>query len=218
MPAKLPDYSLYVLSDNNLSRGRPLLEVLSEAIRGGASCIQLRGKDLSARELYALAVKVRDLTASKGITFIVNDRLDIALAVEADGVHLGQSDLPAEAVRLIMPPGMLLGVTVRNEQQAVRAQADGASYLGAGAVFTTNTKKDTGKPMGLTNLAKICRCVRVPVVGIGGINAANVGSVIMAGASGAAVVSSVISAADVAGAAREIGCAVAAALKSRPIR
>ena len=146
-------------------------------------------------------MKVRALTASKGVTFIVNDRLDVALAVQADGVHLGQSDLPAAAARLIMPPEMLLGVTVRNVQQAVQAQVDGASYLGAGAVFATNTKLDTGKPMGLANLAKICRSVRVPVVGIGGINAVNAGSVIAAGAGGVAVVSNVISAADVAGAA-----------------
>ena len=218
MPARLPNFSLYVISDDNFSRGKDLLEVLSEAIRGGAGCIQLRGKNLSARELYALAVKVRALTANKDITFIINDRLDVALAVQADGVHLGQSDLPAAAARLIMPPGMLLGVTVRNEQQAVKAQADGASYLGAGAVFLTNTKTDTGKPMGLANLAKICRSVRIPVVGIGGINAANAGSVITAGADGVAVISSVISAADVAGAAREIGRAVVAARDSRPMR
>ena len=218
MPARMPNFSLYVISDDNLCRGRDLLEVLSEAICGGATCIQLRGKNLSARELYTLAVKVRALTASKGVTFIVNDRLDVALAVQADGVHLGQSDLPAVAARLIMPPEMLLGVTVRNVQQAVQAQVDGASYLGAGSVFATNTKLDTGKSMGLANLVKICRSVRVPVVGIGGINAVNAGSVIAAGADGVAVVSSVISAADVAGAAREIGRAVVAARDSRPLR
>jgi len=216
MLSKPPNFSVYVISDGKLSRGRAHLEVLSEAIRGGATCIQLREKDLSARELYTLAVDLRDFTLRKGITFIVNDRLDVALAVEADGVHLGQDDLPAAAARLIIPPGMLLGVTVRNEQQALQAQADGASYLGAGAVFATSTKTDTGKPMGLQNLAKICSSVQVPVVGIGGINAARAGSVIGTGAAGVAVVSSVISADDVAGAAREIAGAVAAARCSRP--
>lgn len=217
MLSRLPNYSVYVITDGRLSRGRGHLQVLSEAIKGGATCIQLREKEFSARELYALAKEIRELTRKNGVAFIINDRLDVALAVKADGVHLGQSDLPAAAARLVMPPGMLLGVTVRNEQQAVQAQSDGASYLGAGAVFGTATKSDTGKPMGLTNLSKICRRVTVPVVGIGGINASNAGSVIGAGADGVAVISSVVSAADIAGAARDVACAVAAARCSRPI-
>lgn len=218
MLSKPPNFSVYVISDGKLSRGRTHREVLLEAINGGATCIQLREKDLSTRELYNLARVLRDLTASKGVTFIINDRLDVALAVEADGVHLGQSDLPAAAARLIMPPGMLLGVTVRNKEQARQAQADGASYLGAGAVFATKTKTDTGKPMGLDNLEKICRSVHIPVIGIGGINAANAGAVIGAGADGVAVISSVLLADDVAEAARDIARAVGAARCSRPIR
>jgi thiamine-phosphate pyrophosphorylase len=218
MPAREPNLSVYVILDGRFTRGRGHLQVLAEAIRGGATCIQLREKDLSAREFYALAGQIREQTEKNDILFIVNDRLDVALAVGADGVHLGQHDLPAKAARHIMPPGMLLGITVRNEQQAVQAQADGASYLGAGSVYATSTKTDTGKPMGLANLSTICRRIAVPVVGIGGINAVNAGDVIGAGAAGVAVVSSVVSAADVAGAAREIASAVAAARCSRPDR
>lgn len=211
MPAKKSDLSVYVILDGRFARGRGYLQVLAEAIRGGATCIQLREKDLAARDFYDLAGQIREETEKGGVLFIINDRLDVAMAVEADGVHLGQHDLPAKAARRIMPPGMLLGITVRNEQQAMQAQADGASYLGAGSVYATNTKTDTGKPMGLANLAAICRQTAVPVVGIGGINAANAGGVIDAGAAGVAVVSSVISAGDIAAAARGIASAVAGA-------
>ena len=208
MPTKELDLSVYVVLDGRFTRGREHLQVLTEIIRGGATCIQLREKELSGRDFYTLAGQVREQTEKHVVFFIVNDRLDIAMAVGADGVHLGQYDLPARAARRIMPAEMFLGVTVRNEQQAVQAQDDGASYLGAGSVYATSTKTDTGRPMGLINLSTICRRITVPVVGIGGINAANAGAVIGAGATGVAVVSSVVSAVDIAGAAREIVASV----------
>ncbi len=142
---------------------------------------------------------MREITSKRGKTFIVNDRLDIALSVGADGVHLGQDDLPLSAARRIIPPGMLLGVSARNLREALQAQNFGASYLGVGAVFPTGTK-----PIGLQSLAEICRSVEIPVVGIGGINAANAGQVIRAGAAGVAVISYIVGAPDIAAAAREI--------------
>jgi len=208
----LPNLSLYVITDRLLMRRCPYLEVVARAIEGGATCIQLREKDLATRELFSLAEQLRKLTREKGVTFIVNDRLDVALAAGADGVHLGQDDLPLSAARRLMPPGMILGASAGSLQEARQAQAMGASYLGVGAVFMTGTKPDAGKPIGLENLAAICRGVNIPVIGIGGINAANAGQVIEAGARGVAVISSVVAADDVAAAAREIAREVAKAL------
>ena len=202
---RTPDYlRLYVITDCLLSRGRSHAEVVEKAIDGGAPCIQLREKDASSRELYSHARELRAITREKDAVFIINDRLDIALAVGADGVHLGQDDLPAEAARRIMPSEMILGVSVENPRQAREAQAMGASYLGAGAVFATSTKADAGEPIGLQAFAEICRGVDIPVVGIGGINLQNAGQVIQAGAAGVAVISAIVAADDITLAAGKI--------------
>lgn len=202
------DLSVYVITDTHLSRERSVEDVVAGAIAGGATCIQLRDKELSTRELYNKAIILRELTQRHGITFIVNDRLDIAMAVEADGVHFGQDDLPAAIGRRILPPQMILGVTARNLPQALQYQRDGATYLGVGAVFGTETKKNTGNPIGLHGLAEIARGVKIPVVGIGGIDAQRAGAVIKAGARGVAVVSAIVAAADVVAATLEIARAV----------
>lgn len=216
MPAVKPfDLSVYVITDHRLSRGRAAGEVVTEAIAGGATCIQLRDKELSTREYFHLAKMLRELTLGKDVTFIINDHVDVAIAVKADGVHLGQDDLPAAAARRIMPPHMILGVTARNLEQALQFQNAGASYLGVGAVFHTSTKDNTGTPIGLKGLADICHHVIIPVVGIGGINASGAVSVIAAGANGVAVVSDVVSASDIAGATREVAIAVAEAHRLR---
>lgn len=202
--SKKLDLSLYVITDRLLSRGRSHREVVASAIAGGATCIQLREKDLSTRELYVTAEDLRRLTREKGVTFIVNDRLDVALAVGADGVHLGPDDLPFTAARRLMPPDMILGVSAGNLKDALEAQRMGANYLGVGSVFATATKADAGEPIGLEGLSHICRRVSIPVVGIGGINASNARSVMEAGAAGVAVISSVVAASDIASAAREL--------------
>lgn len=206
---------LYVITDRSLSRGRTPLEVAERAIAGGATCIQLRDKEASTRELFAFARELRQLTREKGVAFIVNDRLDIALAVEAEGVHLGEDDLPLAEARRLMPPGMLLGASAGDVRQARLAESLGASYLGVGAVFATSTKADAGEPIGLQALAGICRSVRIPVVGIGGIDAGNARPVIEAGAAGVAVVSAVVAAADITAAASEIDATVKQALAER---
>ena len=212
MPATIPfDPSVYVITDSRLSRGRSSLVVAAETIAGGATCIQLREKYFSTDQLFHLAQALRELTWEKGITFIVNDRLDVALAVEADGVHLGRDDLPVRAARRIMPPRMILGVTARNVGHALQAQEAGASYLGVGAVYATATKDNTGKPIGLSGLAEIAKHINIPVVGIGGITAQNAGEVVSAGAAGVAVVSYVVTAAEIAAATKEVARAVHAA-------
>ena len=178
------DLSLYVITDRFLARGRSHREVVEEAISGGATCIQLREKDVTTGEFYASARELRKLTREKGVGLIINDRLDIALTVEADGVHLGQDDLPLYAAARLLPSGMILGASAGNLQQAKEAQSLGASYLGVGAIFETGTKSDAGKPIGLQALANICSNVSIPVVGIGGIDSSNAKPVIEAGAAG----------------------------------
>ncbi len=209
--AKNFDPSVYVITDTRLSAGRSIIDVVEQAIAGGATCIQLREKNYTTEQLYYAAEHLRKLTRQKGVTFIVNDRLDVALAVEADGIHLGREDLPLPAALRIMPSWMILGVTARSVEQALQFQRAGATYLGVGSVFATTTKENTGKPIGLHGLKEIARQVKIPVVGIGGINAGNAGEVIGAGAAGVAVVAAVVSAADIAAAAGELARSVALA-------
>lgn len=212
---KIFDPKIYVITDSRLARGRTAFDVVEQAIAGGATCIQLREKELTTREYYQIAEKVRELTFSKGVAFIVNDHLDVALALDADGVHIGADDLPAVAARRIMPPEMVLGVTARNVQQALQFQEAGASYLGVGSVYATGTKENTGKPIELHGLAEVCQAVKIPVVGIGGIDAERAGEVITAGASGVAVVSAVVAAEDISRATREVAAAVNNALRKK---
>lgn len=198
------DPSLYVVTDRPLARGRPLEAVVRAAIAGGATAVQLREKEASTRTFLELAQALRALTREAGVTFIVNDRIDVALAVDADGVHVGQDDMPAALARRLIGPDRILGVTAANEEQARRAQDDGADYIGCSAVFATATKRDAGVPLGLEGLRRLARAVRIPVVAIGGINAANAAGVMGCGVAGIAVVSAVVAAEDVEAAAREL--------------
>jgi len=194
--------SLYVVTDEKLSLGRTDQVVAGLAVTGGAGVIQLRAKDVSNRLLYEKALVIKKELAGKAF-FIINDRLDVALAVGADGVHLGQDDLPTTVARSILGPEKIIGVSVGNVEEALRAEADGADYLGASAVFSTPTKTDV-RAIGLSALEDICRAVKIPVVGIGGINKSNAIQIISAGAAGVAVVSAVISASDVTLASAEL--------------
>lgn len=209
------DWTLYVITDAKLSRGRPHVEVIRAAIRGGATIVQYREKEGTTRQLLQEAQALRELTRAAGIPFIVNDRVDIALAVDADGVHVGQDDLPARIARRLMGPGKIIGVSASNLQEALEAEAEGADYIGAGPVFATPTKPDAAPPIGLEGLAEICRRVSIPVVAIGGIHEGNAGSVIEAGAAGVAVVSAIVAAPDVEHAARRLRAVVEAAQEAR---
>jgi thiamine-phosphate pyrophosphorylase len=198
-------WRLYVITDEKTSGGRSHLQVAEAAILGGADVLQLRDKTATSARLYRVALRLRELTRDAGIPFIVNDRLDIALAADADGVHVGQADLPASVVRKIMGPGKILGVSVDTVEEALLAEKDGADYLGVGPVFEArDTKPDAGLPLGVDRIARIRGHCRLPIVAIGGINAENARKVREAGADAAGVISAIVAADDIAHAARRL--------------
>jgi thiamine-phosphate pyrophosphorylase len=189
------DLSLYVILDRGAAQGRDLVEVLDAAVAGGCRMVQLREKEWPSGRLFPLAERLRSRCAAAGVTFIVNDRVDLALALGADGVHLGQDDLPASGARPLLRPGMILGVSTHDAAQARAALLDGADYIAVGSMFPTPTKRDF-QLVGPGLIRKLRGEIPVPLVGIGGITHDNVQEVIRAGADGVAVISSVCSAAD----------------------
>ena len=198
------DFHLYVLTDHGLSRGRPNVEVVKEAIAGGADAIQLRDKGYTAKRLIQEALILRDITCESGIPFIVNDRVDVALAADADGVHLGQDDFPISWVRRLLGKDKIIGVSTHNLEEALQAEKDGADYISIGAVFPTATKPDAQPLAGLELITDIKRNVNIPLVAIGGIKEENAAQVREAGADCIAVISAVVSADDIENAARNI--------------
>jgi thiamine-phosphate pyrophosphorylase len=198
------NFDLYVITDENIGLGRTHAEIAERAIAGGADAIQLRDKSLVSSELIQVGKAVRKITRGCSTLFIVNDRLDVALACEADGVHLGQGDMRTDVARQLAPPGFIIGVSVSTVQEAVFAEQDGADYVALSPTFSTGSKQDAGPGHGLTMLQEIRRNVTVPVIAIGGINCENIHDVIAAGADGVAVISAVVGAADITAAAREL--------------
>jgi thiamine-phosphate pyrophosphorylase len=194
---------LYLVLDATALKGRDEVEVAAAAIRGGVKTIQLRDKQRSKPELLAAARKLRDLCAGKGALFIVNDHLDVALAVSADGIHLGQDDLPPVEARRILPISMLIGCSTHSVAEAVRAQGNGADYVAMGSIYPT-TSKEKFKLVGPVTLRRTRSRVSVPLIAIGGINHINVQEVMKAGADGVAVISAVLGADDVEKAARRL--------------
>ena len=195
---------LYLCTDRTLALGRSLPEVVEASIDGGVTMVQLREKDASSREFYELALEIRRITGNRRVPLVINDRLDIALAVEADGLHIGQSDLPLEAARSIAGGRMFIGVSAGSVEEALAAEAGGADYLGVGAVFPTGSKADAGDAIGLETLAAVCRAVRIPVAAIGGIGPANAGAVMHSGAAGIAIISAILAQPDIKTAAAEL--------------
>jgi thiamine-phosphate pyrophosphorylase len=187
-------YSVYLVTDRALSCGRSTIEVVQAAITGGVSCVQLREKHLSTRELIAEARILVELLRPHGIPLIVNDRVDVALAAGADGVHLGQSDMHICDARELLGAGRIIGISAESLDDAVRAEREGADYIGISPVFSTATKKDIAAPLGLEGVRQIRQAVKLPLVGIGGISAVNAAEVIRSGADGVAVVSAIVSA------------------------
>jgi len=206
------DWRVYVITDSHQARGRSHREIAEAAIRGGATAVQLRMKDEPARVMLEAAREIAPLCRAAGVAFIVNDRVDVALISGADGVHVGQDDLPARDVRALMGPRALIGVSAATVEEGEAAERMGADYLGVGAVYPTGTKPDAGAPVGLARLGEIRRAVRLPLVGIGGITADNAAAVIRAGASGVAVITAVTMAKDMAAATRRLRKEVDAAL------
>ena len=197
------DYTLYLVTDQSLMSTSNLLSAVEQAILGGCTVIQLREKNSTSLDFYNIAKEIKDLTDSYGIPLIINDRIDIALAIKAQGVHIGQSDIPASIVRKIIGDDMVLGVSATTVSEAKKAQSDGADYLGIGAMFPTDTKADTFY-VTLAELEKIQQAVSLPLVAIGGINKLNVATLKKAGVDGLAIVSAIISQSDIKKAAEEI--------------
>ena len=197
------DYTLYLVTDRQLMSCDSLTEAVEQAILGGCTMIQLREKELSSLEFYNQAVAVKQVTDKYHIPLIINDRIDIAMAVQATGVHIGQHDLPAAAVRQVIGENMLLGVSASSIAEAIQAQQDGADYLGVGAMFPTGTKTDADS-VSMEELQKIRAAVSLPIVVIGGINKGNAGRFKPMGIDGLAVVSAIIAQSDIKAAAAEL--------------
>lgn len=198
-----PDYSIYLVTDDGCLQGRALLDCVREALEGGVTLVQYRAKTASSAEMYAEALQLKALCDSFNMPLIINDRLDIAMAVGAAGVHLGQDDLPCAAARKILGEDYLIGVSAHNPAEAKAALQSGADYLGCGAVFGTATKADV-KKLGTEGLAAICKAKGLPVVGIGGVTADNYREVRAAGADGAAIVSGILAQPDIRATVRAI--------------
>ena len=190
------DYSIYLVTDEACLHGRPLLECVEETLAAGVTLVQYRAKAADGGVLYAEACKLKELCDKYNVPLIINDRLDIALAVGAAGVHLGQDDLPCAVARRLLGEDYIIGVSAHNPAEAVKAVSEGADYLGCGAVFGTATKLDVAK-LGLENLRAIRKAVVLPMVGIGGITADNYAEVLATGADGAAIVSGILAQEDI---------------------
>lgn len=191
-----PDYSIYLVTDDGCLQGRALIDCVREALEGGVTLVQYRAKTASSAEMYAEALQLKALCDSFKVPLIINDRLDIAMAVGAAGLHLGQDDLPCAAARKILGEDYIIGVSAHNPAEAKAALQSGADYLGCGAVFGTATKADVQK-LGTDGLAAICKAKGLPVVGIGGVTADNYREVRAAGADGAAIVSGILAQPDI---------------------
>ena len=197
------DYTLYLVTDRKLMSSPTIEELVKQAVRGGCTLVQLREKEASSRDFHEIAMKLRELTTRLGVPLIVNDRVDIALAVDADGVHVGQDDLPAEVVRQIIGPDKIIGVSASSLSEALSAAEAGADYLGIGAMFAPGTKTEAHRTA-LEELRRIREAISLPIVVIGGINKETVPSFRGSGIEGLAVVSAIAAQEDVAGAAREL--------------
>lgn len=190
------DYTLYLVTDRELMSTKTLEEAVEQAILGGCTLVQLREKTASSREFYQTALNIKAITDKYKVPLIINDRVDIALAIDADGVHVGQSDLPATIVRKIIGKDKILGVSAGCAEKAIEAQREGADYIGVGALFSTSTKTDA-KSVSKETLIKIVKEVSIPVVGIGGINEQNAAQLKNTGIDGIAVVSAIIAQKDI---------------------
>jgi thiamine-phosphate diphosphorylase len=199
--------AVYLVADPDQT-DRPLIETVEAALSGGVTAVQLRAKRLTDRELVALADALAARCRAHAALFVVNDRLDVALAVGAGGVHLGVDDLPLERVRTIAGPDLVIGYSPEQDEQAAASRERGADYLGVGPIFGTRSKDDAGPRIGLETLRRRAGLAGIPVIGIGGINASNAASVVATGAVGVAVVSAVMRAADPRTAARDLALAV----------
>jgi thiamine-phosphate pyrophosphorylase len=204
------DYSLYLVTDRALSLGRSNLEVIEAAISGGVTLVQLREKEASTQEFYQEGLNIKDYLEAARIPLIINDRIDVALALDADGVHLGQEDMPVDVARKILGPCKIIGASAFTTQEAVAAESMGADYLGLSPIFVTTTKPELVAEIGLEGISSLKRAVKIPIVGIGSMHQSNVYEAVRAGLDGVAVVSAICS--------QEDPKAAAAAIKAEVMR
>lgn len=197
------DYSLYLCTDRSIMSDTSIEECVEKSLKGGVSVVQIREKDCSGKEFLQIAKSVKEITKRYNVPLIINDRVDIAIAVGADGVHVGQDDLPCADVRSLVGEDMIIGVSASSLTEALKAQQDGADYIGVGAMFATDTKTDA-KVVTMEELDRIRREVSIPIVVIGGINKTTLPDFIGKGIDGIAVVSAIVSQNDVESAAREL--------------
>lgn len=198
------DYTLYLVTDRRFLRGRSLIDEVLKSVRGGVTMVQLREKEACSREFYQLAFSLKTALQDSGVPLIINDRLDIAMAVDADGLHIGQEDLPLSEVVRLWGKDKIIGLSVSSLEEARQGQKGGASYLGLGPIYATGTKTDAVGPTGLMLLSEVKGSLNIPVVAIGGINMSNLAAVRDSGADGAAVVSCLMGAPDIEKTAREM--------------
>lgn len=196
-------FRLYLITDRRIT-GLPLINAVRQALEGGVRAVQVREKDLPVRELLILAAELRRITNDFGAKLFVNDRVDVAVAVEADGVHLGGDSMPAAAVRKVVGRKMLIGVSTHSIEEARQAEAGGADFITFGPLFETESKKKYGPPQGLDALRNVKRHIRIPVFGLGGIDRANIRDVLAAGADGVAMISAVLASGNIRDAAEGI--------------
>ena len=190
------NYNLYLVTDRTILGSKDLCNSIEQAIQGGTSIIQLREKNITSIEFYNIAKEVKKITSKYNVPLIINDRLDIALAVDADGIHIGPEDLPVKVVRKIMGEDKIIGASTCNIKEALEAKEAGADYLGVGAIFPTKTKKNT-EDVSIEDLKNIKASVNIPVVAIGGINEKNASIVMEAKIDGIAVVSAILNKSDI---------------------
>ena len=200
----LEQLKVYLVTDRPLCLGRPLEWIVEEAVRGGATMVQLREKEASTRDFVAMGLKLKELLAPMGVPLIINDRIDVALAVDADGVHIGQSDMPYEMARRLLGPDKIIGLSVENMDEVLAANRFDVDYVGVSPVYGTPTKTDTATPFGLDGLRRAAALSVHPAVAIGGMNERTAPGAFAAGASGIAVVSAICSAPDPHAAARRL--------------
>lgn len=209
-------WQTYLVTQSSLSGDRSTSEIVRAAIDGGIDAVQLRDKGLEARDRYEIGLECRELTESANVDLIVNDRVDLARAIDADGVHLGQSDLPVAVARDLLGPDAVVGCSASTVAEATRAEADGADYLGVGAIYGTSSKdvEESNDGVGPDRIREIVGAVSIPVVGIGGITAENAGPVVQSGAAGVAVISAITAAGDPRAATESLAEAVESAQTS----
>ena len=189
-------WRLCLVTDRDLARGRPLVDVVAQAVQGGVTMVQLREKDATTRDFLEEARALKALLAPLRVPLIVNDRVDIALAAEADGVHVGQKDMPVERVRAMIGPGKLIGLSITNAEQIARPDASQTDYLGMGPLYLQQTKADASTPLGVEGFRALRAKTKAPVIAIGGLKADNSAPVLAAGANGLAIVSGIVAADD----------------------